>query len=300
MLGASKPVHIPVLLNEVLETLSLRPGENVVDCTVGLGGHAEAMLDRTSPDGMLLGLDLDEAALDAARSSLARFGSRAMLVRENYRNVARVLLSRGFGSVHAALLDLGYSSLIIDDPVRGFSFRTDGPLDMRFDDSSETTAASIINGMDVDALSRILWEYGEERYARKIASAMISERKKKPIVGTKALVDIIAHAVPGHYRRKRLHFATKTFQALRIAVNDELGGLEATLPQLFDALASGGRLAVISFHSLEDRIVKRFFKEKASAGEMEILTKKPLIATKEEVTQNPRARSAKLRVARKV
>lgn len=296
---ADKPAHIPVLLNEVLETLSLQPGENVVDCTVGLGGHAEAILDRTSPDGTLLGLDLDEAALDAARSSLARFGSRAMLVRENYRNVARVLLSRSFGPVHAALLDLGYSSLIIDDPVRGFSFRTDGPLDMRFDDSNETTAASIINGMDIDALSRILWEYGEERYARKIASALVSNRRRKPIVGTKALVDIIAHAVPGHYRRKRLHFATKTFQALRIAVNDELGGLQATLPELLDALESGGRLAVISFHSLEDRIVKLFFKEKEFAGELEILTKKPLIATKGEVTRNPRARSAKLRVARK-
>jgi len=291
--------HIPVLLNEVLEALDPQTGENVVDCTVGLGGHAAAMLERTSPDGKLLGLDLDEAALGTARSLLARFGSRVMLVRENYRNVARVLLSRGFGPIHAALLDLGYSSLIIDDARRGFSFRHDGPLDMRFDDRTETTAAELVNTYGEDDLARILWDYGEERHARRIAKAMLAARRIGPIVGTHQLRDIVAPAVPAWYRRQRLHFATKTFQALRIAVNDELGGLEAALPDLLDALAPGGRIAVISFHSLEDRIVKRMFAGWEKEGRAEVLTAKPLTATLEEVSHNPRARSAKLRVVRK-
>ncbi len=291
-----KRPHVPVLLNEAVSALGLVPGENVVDCTVGAGGHAAALLERNAPDGKLLGFDLDEAALETARRNLDRFGSRAMLVRESYRNVGRVLLTLSFGPIQAALLDLGYSSIEIDDPARGFSFRFDGPLDMRYDAGQDLSAASIVNGWNEDDIARIIAEYGEERFARRIAQAIVRARRHEKILGTFQLVDIVANAVPAAYRRGRLHFATRTFQALRIATNDELGNLKAALPDLLAALAPGGRLAVISFHSLEDRIVKRFFREEERKGNVASVTKRPVVAGDEEVAANPRARSAKLRV----
>ncbi len=291
--------HIPVLLKEVIEQLALKPGMNAVDGTVGAGGHSASILDRTAPGGRLLGLDLDEAALDSARSTLGRYGSRAMLVRENYKNVRRVL-QPDFGPVQAALLDLGFSSIEIDDATRGFSFRADGPLDMRYDGSAELDAATIVNSWSLDDLAGILWEFGEERLARRIAAAIVKARREQTIIGTLQLVAIIAGAVPAAYRRGRIHFATRTFQALRIAVNDELGNLSAALPEYVEMLQSGGRLAVITFHSLEDRIVKHFFKTAADQGKVEILTKKPLGPSEEEIASNPRARSAKLRVAQKI
>lgn len=292
-----KRPHVPVLLNETIGALGLGPGENVVDCTVGAGGHAAALLERNAPDGKLLGFDLDEAALETARRNLVRYGSRAMLVRESYKNVRRVLQTLSFGPIQAALLDLGYSSIEIDDPARGFSFRFDGPLDMRYDEKQDVSAASIVNGWNEDDIARIIAEYGEERFARRIAQAIVRTRRREKIMGTLQLVDVIANAVPAAYRRGRLHFATRTFQALRIATNDELGNLKAVLPELLAALAPGGRLAVISFHSLEDRIVKRFFQEEERKGTVAVKTKRPLIAGDEEVAVNPRARSAKLRFA---
>lgn len=292
--------HVPVLLNETVNALGLGPGENVVDCTVGAGGHAAALLERNAPDGKLLGFDLDEVALETARRNLDRFGSRAMLVRESYRDVGRVLQTFSFGPIQAALLDLGYSSIEIDDPARGFSFRFDGPLDMRYDEKQDVSAASIVNGWNEDDIARIIAEYGEERFARRIAQAIVRSRRREKILGTFQLVDIIANAVPAAYRRGRLHFATRTFQALRIATNDELGNLKAVLPELLAALAPGGRIAVISFHSLEDRIVKRFFQEEERKGNVEVKTKRPLVAGDEEVAVNPRARSAKLRAAVKI
>ncbi|OGL74567.1 16S rRNA (cytosine(1402)-N(4))-methyltransferase [Candidatus Uhrbacteria bacterium RIFCSPHIGHO2_02_FULL_60_10] len=295
-----KPKHVPVLLNEVIAGLALAPGQAVVDGTVGLGGHAAAILERTAPDGRLLGLDRDEAALDAARSQLGRFGSRVMLVRASYRDVRRVLLTHAFGPVQAALLDLGFSSLEIDDPTRGFSFRADGPLDMRFDRDQELTAAEIVNHESAEELSKMIWDFGEERFSRSIARAIVAARKTQPIVGTLALAEIIGGAVPGWYRRGRLHPATRTFQALRIAVNDELGCLRAALPEFLEALAPGGRLAVISFHSLEDRIVKNYFNEAAEQGRASVLTRRPIVAADEENAANPRARSAKLRLLRKI
>lgn len=292
-----KRPHVPVLLNETVGALGLGPGENVVDCTVGAGGHAAALLERNAPDGKLLGFDLDEAALETARRNLVRFGSRAMLVRESYKNVRRVLQTLSFGPIQAALLDLGYSSIEIDDPARGFSFRFDGPLDMRYDEGQDVSAASIVNGWNEDDIARVIAEYGEERFARRIAQAIVRSRRREKIMGTFQLVDIIANAVPAAYRRGRLHFATRTFQALRIATNDELGNLKCALPELLAALAPGGRLAVISFHSLEDRIVKRFFQEEERKGTVAVKTKRPLIAGDEEIAVNPRARSAKLRFA---
>jgi len=295
--SAERRIHVPVLLKETIEGLSLRPGAKVIDGTVGAGGHAAAALERTSPDGLLLGMDLDEAALEAARSKLARFGSRVMLVRENYKNVERVLLTHSFGPAQAALLDLGFSSLAVDDPGRGFSFRFDGPLDMRFDPEQELTAAAAVNGWTADELTEIIVKFGEERFARRIAGAIVAARRRERIIGTLQLVDVIASAVPAAYRRGPIHFATRTFQALRIAVNDELGNLTAALPAMVRALAPGGRLAVISFHSLEDRIVKRFFKEQERHGTLRALTKRPIVAGPEETAANPRSRSAKLRVA---
>jgi len=289
--------HISVLMKETLDALRLAPGENVIDCTVGAGGHSAAMLDATSPDGKLLGFDLDEAALDSARSTLAPYGSRAMLVRESYRDVRKVLTDTGFGPVHAALLDLGFSSMEIDDPTRGFSFRFDGPLDMRFDQRAEQSAATIVNMWPLNDLAAILWEYGEERWARKIAEGIVKARRQERILTTFQLVDVIAHSVPSFYRRGKIHFATRTFQALRIATNDELDGLSAALPDLLDSLAPGGRLAVISFHSLEDRIVKRFFRAQEDAGLVTLHSKRPIGPSEEEEKENSRSRSAKLRVA---
>lgn len=298
--SASAARHIPVLLNETIRALDLQSNDDVVDCTVGAGGHAAAILKRTAPSGRLLGFDLDEAALESARSALTPFGSRVVLVRGNYKEVGRVLPTQGFGPVQAALLDLGYSSIEIDDATRGFSFRFDGPLDMRFDRRQETTAATVVNGWTEDELTSCLIKYGEERYARRIAQAIVAARRRSHIIGTSELAEIIAAAVPGSYRRGPIHPATRSFQALRIAVNDELENVASALPELLDALAVGGRLAVISFHSLEDRLVKRFFRDGAKSGRLAELTRRPIVATAEEIAHNPRARSAKLRVARKL
>ncbi|KPJ85171.1 hypothetical protein AMJ57_04085 [Parcubacteria bacterium SG8_24] len=299
MSSADLPEHLPVLLNETVDALDPGPGENVVDCTVGGGGHAAAILERTAPDGRLLGLDLDEAALEAARRNLERFGSRVMLVRGNYRDFEGVLLSLSFGPIHAALLDLGFSSMEIDDPARGFSFRADGPLDMRYDRRQELTAAAIVNGTDAAGLASLFRRYGEERYAPRIAAAIVKARRKRRIVGTLDLAEVVTEAVPASYRRGRVHPATRVFQALRIAVNDELGNLTETLPKLVGSLEPGGRLAVISFHSLEDRIVKRRFREMERQGELVLLNRRPIVPGVTEVRHNPRARSAKLRAVRK-
>lgn len=291
--------HLPVLLRETVDSLELQSGDHVIDCTVGAGGHTAALLERTAPTGRVLGFDLDEAALEAARKRLDSYGSRAMLVRANYREVGQVVREHHFGPAQAALLDLGYSSMEIDDPSRGFSFRADGPLDMRFDQRQTLTAKDLVNSLDADKIALIIAKYGEERFARRIAERIVTDRAANPIETTVQLVGVIAAAVPAYYRRAKLHFATRTFQALRLAVNDELANIETALPELLQILAPGGRLAVISFHSLEDRIVKRYFREAARHGELEIVTKRPLTADPEEIKSNPRSRSAKLRVARK-
>jgi len=289
--------HVPVLLEEIVSALDLVPGKNVLDGTVGGGGHAAAILERIAPDGRYLGIDLDEVALETARKNLDRFGSRVMLVRGSYRDAVPIATAGGFEPVQAALLDLGFSSLEIDDPTRGFSFRFDGPLDMRYDRRQKLTAAEIVNLSDKRDLETILRTYGEEKFAGRIAAAVVEARKRGPITGTQQLVDVIGSCVPATYRNGRLHFATRTFQALRIAVNDELGSVKVVLPELVDLLESGGRLGVISFHSLEDRIVKQTFRELAKAGKIDIVTKRPIIASEDEARHNPRARSAKLRVA---
>lgn len=298
--------HEPVLLAEVLEVLAPRPGGQYVDATLGLGGHAVALLRASAPGGRVLGIDRDSAVLQEAVRRLRYAGERLAPVVGNFADMGRLARERGFMPVDGVLMDLGASSPQLDDPARGFSFQQSGPLDMRMGKDSELTAADIVNSWPEEEIRRVLWEYGEERYARRIARAICETR---PIADTGALADLVVRVVG---RRDRIHPATRTFQALRIAVNDELGALERALPQALDLLAVGGRLAVIAFHSLEDRIVKQFLRREASDcicpprlpacvcghhARVRILTKKPISASPEEVARNPRSRSAKLRAA---
>ncbi len=285
------------------------PGGRYIDGTVGGGGHAAAILDRSDPDGRLLGLDLDPQALEVARQTLAPYGQRVTLVEGDFRDLREIAEGYGFRPAEGIILDLGLSSLQLSDPERGFSFLKEGPLDMRFSTRQATTAADLVNGLSEEELKGLIRRYGEEPRAGAIARAIVRHR---PVRTTKALADIVVRAVgPG----RRLHPATKTFQALRIAVNDELTALEEALPQAVEILREGGRLLVISFHSLEDRIVKGFMRREARGclcppevpvcrcghrPTLKVLTKAPIRPTAEEVERNPRSRSAKLRMAERI
>lgn len=291
--------HVPVLYNEVLAGLQPKPGGFHIDGTVGAGGHAAGILEHTSPDGRLLGLDRDPAALAAAQTTLAQFGDRVRLAQASYIEMAAYAAE---ASADGVLLDLGLSSLQLDDPKRGFAFRQDGPLDMRFDPRAELTAAEIVNEWPLDDLADVIYEYGEERLSRRIARAVGAAR---PIRSTGELAAVILTATGG--RREKTHPATRTFQALRIAVNGELEAVQAVLPIAVKLLKRGGRLAVISFHSLEDRIVKQFIRAHTRPGEgantvpeLREVTRKPLEPDETEVATNPRARSARLRIAEKL
>lgn len=274
----------------------------LVDATVGYGGHADFLLQQMGNDGVLVGIDQDDEALAYARVRLARFGHRAVLLKGNFVDVNRLLHSVNISSVDGILLDLGVSSPQLDDARRGFSFQTDGPLDMRMDQTSGRSAADLVNHLPESELADMIFHYGEERFSRRIARAIARARSVKPLETTGELVAVIRGAVPAGYRHGRIHFATRTFQALRIAVNRELEVLEPALRAGVGMLRSGGRIAVISFHSLEDRIVKQTFR--ALSGEEEpqvsVLTKKPQLPTDAECEANPRARSAKLRVAERL
>jgi 16S rRNA (cytosine1402-N4)-methyltransferase len=290
--GIGAVLHTPVLVREVVEFLGCRPGGLYVDATVGLGGHAELILRASSPDGRLIGLDQDREAIGRARIRLAPFGERALLIEENFVNLRPSLEQRGIREADGILFDLGVSSAQLSTPERGFGFLVDGPLDMRMDVTQSRTAAELVNRLPEAELADILYEYGEERWSRRIARAMVRAR---PLARTTELAAVIASAVPGRHRHQRIHPATRTFQALRIAVNRELDVLPTALSQAAELLRPGGRLAVIAFHSLEDRIVKGLFRNFSGKG-FRVLTKKPLRARPEEVEANPRSRSAKLRV----
>lgn len=290
--------HVPVLPNEVLQALDPKPGEHFVDATIGGGGHAASILERTAPSGRLLGIDLSAEAIARLRKEFKTYQDRITLVQGNFRDMALLLAKAEFPKLKGILMDLGFSSDELANPRLGLSFHAEGPLDMRLGDQ-ELMAAEIVNSWPEGEISKIIQAYGEERYARQIARAIIIARKRDHILTTTQLVSVIVDALPRGYERGRIHPATRTFQALRIATNDELGNLEAALPQAVEVLATGGRLAVISFHSLEDRIVKRFFREEAGKT-LRVLTKRPVQAGEEEIRRNPRARSAKLRVAEKI
>jgi 16S rRNA (cytosine1402-N4)-methyltransferase len=292
----------------VLEELNPKTGQRFIDATIGAGGHAEAILNATAPDGQILALDADPAALDLARERLAPYGGRIFFVNANFDQVAYIARSNDFVPVQGILFDLGLSSMHLSTTNRGFSFQSDGPLDMRFDPKSPTTAADLVNNLSQTELADVIYRFGEERASRAIAQAIVAAR---PLHTTRDLADVVARSI-GKRRQTRIHPATRTFQALRIAVNDELEVLRGTLPDAVSLLAPGGRLAVISFHSLEDRIVKEFFIRESSEcicppeqpactcnhrATLHIITRKPITASDHEVSTNPRARSAKLRVA---
>jgi 16S rRNA (cytosine1402-N4)-methyltransferase len=307
--AAGSQRHVPVLYQEVLAGLRPAPGGKYIDATLGAGGHAAGLLAASAPDGQLLGLDRDPAALAAAGKTLAPFGDRARLVQASYTRVTDAVAALDFGLVDGFLVDLGLSSLQLDDPQRGFAFQADGPLDMRFDPGSALTAAEIVNTWPLEELADIIYRYGEELRSRSIARAIGAAR---PLATTGELAALVERAVGGR-RGQRLHPATQTFQALRIAVNGELEALEAVLPAAVSLLKRGGRLAVISFHSLEDRLVKNFFREQAFGHDdftqprpapfepvLELVTRKPVTPGPDEVARNPRSRSAKLRIAEKL
>ncbi|MGH7167766.1 MAG: 16S rRNA (cytosine(1402)-N(4))-methyltransferase RsmH [Nitrospiraceae bacterium] len=294
--------HVPVLLKEVLSWLACRPGGRYLDCTVGQGGLASSILDLTGPDGSVIGIDQDEEAIAAARNRLEPFAGRARLIRGNFRQLKQHLSSVGLSEVDGVVFDLGVSSAQLDRPDRGFSFLADGPLDMRMDRRGDRTAAELLNRLNETELADLLYRFGEERYSRRVARAVVRARDRRPLQTTFDLVSVIREAVPAFYRHGRLHYATRTFQALRIAVNRELELLEGSLRDAADVLAPGGRLCVISFHSLEDRIAKQTFRALSHGQEpcLATLTKKPCVPSEQERRENPRARSAKLRVAERL
>jgi len=303
--------HQPVLLTEVLEALQARalPEARFIDGTLGAGGHAAALLSA-APRARLLGIDRDPRSLAVAQARLAPFAERVIFAHANYDQMSALAAQHAFAPVDGILLDLGIASMHVDDPERGFSFRADAPLDMRYDPRSDTpSAADLLNTLSVEALADLLYTYGEERESRRLARAIVAAR---PLRTTGQLAAVIERVLP---RRERIHPATRTFQALRIAVNDELGALERVLPQTLALLRQGGRVAIISFHSLEDRIVKRFFARESidclcpprqprctcgHTAQLRLLTRKPITATEAEVAANPRSRSAKLRVAERL
>ncbi|MFH1170908.1 MAG: 16S rRNA (cytosine(1402)-N(4))-methyltransferase RsmH [Candidatus Vogelbacteria bacterium] len=294
--------HEPVLLHEVIAGLDLRPGLTVLDGTLGDGGHARAIGEIIGATGRLIGLDADAEAVVRAEQNLADLASPKLFRQGNFRDLDIHLSALGIDRLDRALLDLGLSSPQLADPARGFSFQTDGPLLMTFAgaDTTGLNAARLVNELPASELADLIARYGEEGYARRIAEAIVLARRTAPILTTFQLVEIIAGAVPKSYRFSRKHFATKTFQALRIAVNDELGALADGLASVWRHLNPGGRLAVISFHSLEARIVKECFRNWVRGGKGKFLTKHAIKPSREEILKNPRARSATLRIIFKI
>lgn len=309
-------VHDPVLLHRIVELLSpalQRPGSIHVDGTLGLGGHALAVL-QACPQARLIGIDRDLDAIEVARQRLEPVADRVTIVHAVYDELPEVLAAEGADRVDTALLDLGISSLQIDRSQRGFAYRVDAPLDMRMDSSGGMTAAEVLNTYEASHLTRILRRYGEERFADRIARAIVAARESAPFENSARLVEVIAQAIPAAARHSGGHPAKRTFQALRIEVNDELGALERVMPAAIDALALGGRIAVLAYHSLEDRIVKRAFAEKAQdsaprgmpvvpdhlAAQLRLLTRGAERPTADETTHNPRAASARFRVAERI
>lgn len=304
-------MHKPVLLNEVLEYLDPQPNSNFIDCTINGGGHSLEILKRIKPEGKILGIEWDKEVIERLESSGKRkeFGENLILVNDSYVNLKTIVHSlnvkgvegkNNFYPVSGILFDLGLSSWDLEGSGRGFSFQKDEPLDMRYSRESELTAEEIISRWPEEDLVGIFREYGEERRARPIAKAICAGRKRVAIKTTAELVEVIKKAVPTRFQFGRTHFATRVFQALRMAVNDELGNAQKGLEAALEVVAPGGRIAVISFHSLEDRLVKHYFREKYKEGVLKILTKKPVGPAEEELIFNPRARSAKLRVAEKI
>jgi 16S rRNA (cytosine1402-N4)-methyltransferase len=302
-------MHLPVLKEEVIKYLDPKPNENFIDATFGLGGHTKEILKRNVPEGKVLAIEIDPELLKCLTPDI-KHQKRLILVNDSYVNLKEIVKKYSFKPVNGILFDLGLSSWHLEKSGRGFSFQRPEPLDMRYfslllRSSKEKgkrvmSAAEILNKFPKKEIERILREYGEEKFAKRIAEKIIEERKIKPIKTTFQLVEIVKKAIPKRYQKQRVHPATRTFQALRIAVNDELENLKKALPQALEILEKGGKIVTISFHSLEDRICKNFFKENSKKGRLEIITKKPIRPNTQEIQKNPRARSAKLRAVIKL
>jgi 16S rRNA (cytosine1402-N4)-methyltransferase len=292
-------LHIPVLQKEILEYLDPKPNENFIDCTVNGGGHSLAILERILPKGKLLGIDWSPELIKSFEFQISgsKVEGNVIPVCDNFANLKEIVQKQRFKKVSGILFDLGISSWHLAESGRGFSFSRKEPLDMRYNPYHPVSAEKILNYWSREEIEKILREYGEERFAREISEKIIEARKIKPIKNTSQLVEIVKRALPVRYLGQKINPATRTFQALRIAVNDELANLQKVLPQAMEVLERNGRTAVISFQSLEDRIVKNFFKEGARNNSLKILTKKPVTPTGDEIKINPRSRSAKLRAA---
>ena len=293
-------LHKPVMIKEALGYLQLKNKDKIVDATIGVGGHAEQILRNIFPDGRLIGIDRDKESLEIAKERLKDFSSNCVLVHDNFFNIDKIFNSLHISKVDGVLLDLGISSFQIDNSERGFSFVKEGPLDMRMDRDSYISAFDLVNNLTQEEISSILWRFGQERFSNRIARALVNYRKGAMINSTTELSDIISRSIPYHKAHYRIHPATRTFQALRIAVNRELEFLDIFLNKISSFMKIGSRLCIISFHSLEDRIVKVKFRELSKREGFGLVFKKPLIPTDEEIQENHRSRSAKLRVLEKI
>ena len=293
-------MHVPVFLKEVIDYLNPQANRNFIDATAGEGGHGLAILKKNGPNGKLLGIEINSGVYEGLKEKMAEMAKRVVLVNDSYINLEKIVKRNDFKPIHGILFDLGMCSWHLDTSGKGFSYLKDEPLDMRFDIKNNLTAAEIINTWDIKKIEEILREFGEEKYVYRVSLAIKKARKKERIIGTQQLVDILKRTLPKNYDNRKIHFATRTFQALRIAVNNELQTIEEGLEQAIKILEPNGKIVVISFHSLEDRIVKNIFREKAKIGELNILTKKPITPCLEEIKNNSRSRSAKLRAAEKI
>jgi len=291
--------HTTVLLQESIEYLNCRPEKIYVDCTLGGGGHTQAILEAIGPTGKVIAIDQDQEAIKAAQERLSKYRDQLVFVNNNFGNIKDILDKLEIKQVAGIMFDLGVSSYQLDNPERGFSYQHDAPLDMRMDVEQEVTAADLVNTMPVEELSRIIWQYGEERWSKRIAQFIGEARNRKYLETTGELVEVIKAAIPAAARRKGPHPAKRTFQALRIAVNDELEVFRKAIKEGVPYLEEGGRMCVLSFHSLEDRIAKHTFRELKQEKIVKVLTSKPILPLEEEVEANPRARSAKLRAIEK-
>ncbi|MFH1411138.1 MAG: 16S rRNA (cytosine(1402)-N(4))-methyltransferase RsmH [Candidatus Omnitrophota bacterium] len=293
-------MHCPVLVREIIGHLSLKPGDVIMDATLGGGGHSQEILKHVLPGGKIIAVDRDPDAIERSKVKFKEVSGSMIFVNEDFRNIGSIIEKSGIKKVNGAVFDLGMSSFQVDEEERGFSFSKDGPLDMRYDRHKGISASDVVNRFSRDEIADIIRSYGEERHARHLANIICSERQKKRIRTTKELSDLVTRAIGRRYTRQMMHPACRTFQALRIFVNDELDSEREALTEIFDHTEKQGRICVISFHSLEDRIAKHLFRDMERTGKVRIVTKRPIVPSEEEKRQNPRSRSAKLRIAERV
>ncbi len=299
---SEEKLHIPVMLHEVIDYLKLSPGQLIVDATLGTGGHSLEILKRITPAGRLIGIDRDEDSIEVCRKTLSGFAGSFELVHANFADLDHVLGKFGIDKIDGIIFDLGISTFQLKDAQRGFSFQEEGPLDMRLDKGSYISAYDLVNNLNESEISHMLWSFGQERWHNRIAHLLVQERAAQPISSTKQLADLVMRAIPYRYRRSyyRCHPATRTFQAVRIAVNRELEVIESAIKKAVAILGKKARICVISFHSLEDRVVKHTFRSLKADGLINIVTPKPLTPTAAEVETNPSSRSSKFRVAERI